>query len=362
MLEAVEKACRYVEFGIRTAPDLGRGNGPINHFHCWDMEQPGSLEEPKDLSLLPKSTLRTELWQRASVENLSEISEDDLHRVCVHLLDEVYDQVLDGIEDSPKPGDLYVRTPPPKRDKVAEKKAEKEVKEDTAWVPKEPSTKSTRKGLAEKLPSVASKGTTKKPASAANTTAAKKSRSTASKKPLKKSTTVATQKPANKPPRTASKTPRVASKDSTKKPVRSSRRTPQQQTVKEVAGRKGDVEASESDEEESEADVESSEDEVFEVPLPTNRSAKAVQQKLTQEAGREASEEVEVVGEKARKKQVAGPSTAPALKPATRLRLTMKGAGEGAVGRVKRKAGDDSEDDETWIPDDKPRSSKRLKR
>lgn len=29
---AVENACRYVERGIRTAPDLGKGSGPINHF------------------------------------------------------------------------------------------------------------------------------------------------------------------------------------------------------------------------------------------------------------------------------------------------------------------------------------------
>ncbi|KAL9017598.1 MAG: hypothetical protein Q9185_005105 [Variospora sp. 1 TL-2023] len=29
---AVKNACRYVERGIRTAPDLGRGSGPINHF------------------------------------------------------------------------------------------------------------------------------------------------------------------------------------------------------------------------------------------------------------------------------------------------------------------------------------------
>ncbi|KAK0099872.1 hypothetical protein ONS95_013301 [Cadophora gregata] len=33
MVQAVERACRYVEAGIKTATDLGRGNGPINHFH-----------------------------------------------------------------------------------------------------------------------------------------------------------------------------------------------------------------------------------------------------------------------------------------------------------------------------------------
>ncbi|KAK2612194.1 trifunctional hydroxymethylpyrimidine kinase/phosphomethylpyrimidine kinase/thiaminase [Conoideocrella luteorostrata] len=30
---AVRSACRYIEAGIRTAPKLGNGNGPLNHFH-----------------------------------------------------------------------------------------------------------------------------------------------------------------------------------------------------------------------------------------------------------------------------------------------------------------------------------------
>lgn len=30
---AVRDACRYVEVAIKTSKDLGRGNGPINHFH-----------------------------------------------------------------------------------------------------------------------------------------------------------------------------------------------------------------------------------------------------------------------------------------------------------------------------------------
>ncbi len=33
MRTAVRAACRYVEAGIKTSRDLGRGNGPINHFH-----------------------------------------------------------------------------------------------------------------------------------------------------------------------------------------------------------------------------------------------------------------------------------------------------------------------------------------
>ena len=31
--DVVERAVRYVEAGIQTSFDLGRGNGPINHFH-----------------------------------------------------------------------------------------------------------------------------------------------------------------------------------------------------------------------------------------------------------------------------------------------------------------------------------------
>lgn len=31
--QAVEKANRYIEAGIKTSTDIGHGNGPINHFH-----------------------------------------------------------------------------------------------------------------------------------------------------------------------------------------------------------------------------------------------------------------------------------------------------------------------------------------
>lgn len=30
---AVRSACRYVEAAIRTSPNLGKGSGPLNHFH-----------------------------------------------------------------------------------------------------------------------------------------------------------------------------------------------------------------------------------------------------------------------------------------------------------------------------------------
>lgn len=33
MPTAVRAACRYIEAGIRTAPGLGSGHGPLNHFH-----------------------------------------------------------------------------------------------------------------------------------------------------------------------------------------------------------------------------------------------------------------------------------------------------------------------------------------
>jgi hydroxymethylpyrimidine/phosphomethylpyrimidine kinase len=33
MAKAVDKANRYVEAGIKTSVALGKGSGPINHFH-----------------------------------------------------------------------------------------------------------------------------------------------------------------------------------------------------------------------------------------------------------------------------------------------------------------------------------------
>ncbi|KAL2048630.1 hypothetical protein N7G274_000542 [Stereocaulon virgatum] len=37
---AVANACRYIEAGIRTSFSLGRGNGPINHFHSLETRMP----------------------------------------------------------------------------------------------------------------------------------------------------------------------------------------------------------------------------------------------------------------------------------------------------------------------------------
>ncbi|KAL9025334.1 MAG: hypothetical protein Q9196_005825 [Gyalolechia fulgens] len=52
MMLAVERACRYVERAIRTAVDLGGGNGPINHFHSLVVREDGV-----------GSSLRMEVWR-----------------------------------------------------------------------------------------------------------------------------------------------------------------------------------------------------------------------------------------------------------------------------------------------------------
>lgn len=38
MVDAVDVACQYVEVGIRLAPNLGKGSGPINHFHSMELK------------------------------------------------------------------------------------------------------------------------------------------------------------------------------------------------------------------------------------------------------------------------------------------------------------------------------------
>ncbi|KAL8995459.1 MAG: hypothetical protein Q9169_004800 [Polycauliona sp. 2 TL-2023] len=45
--DAVGKACRYIEAGIKTSPNLGHGSGPINHFHSLELAR----EEPGNTSL-----------------------------------------------------------------------------------------------------------------------------------------------------------------------------------------------------------------------------------------------------------------------------------------------------------------------
>ena len=47
--DAVKSAIRYVEAGIRTSSPLGKGNGPINHFHSLTVKHPG--EEGAESSL-----------------------------------------------------------------------------------------------------------------------------------------------------------------------------------------------------------------------------------------------------------------------------------------------------------------------
>ncbi|KAI4127911.1 MAG: hypothetical protein LQ338_002996 [Usnochroma carphineum] len=50
---AVEKACRFVERGIKTAPDLGKGSGPINHFHSLGVKEVEELYEESSLVRRP---------------------------------------------------------------------------------------------------------------------------------------------------------------------------------------------------------------------------------------------------------------------------------------------------------------------
>lgn len=54
--DAVEKAVRYVEAAIRTGFDLGKGNGPINHFHSL-LGARGMPSSPPEFPSL-ESTLR----------------------------------------------------------------------------------------------------------------------------------------------------------------------------------------------------------------------------------------------------------------------------------------------------------------
>ena len=62
MRDAVEGAVRYVELGIRTGFDLGRGNGPINHFH--------SLSVTRAPAPFP-STLKRSIYSKRMVDDLA---------------------------------------------------------------------------------------------------------------------------------------------------------------------------------------------------------------------------------------------------------------------------------------------------
>ena len=50
--DAVERACRFVEIAIKTAPNLGKGSGPINHFHSVALQE------------TVKGSLRREDWTK----------------------------------------------------------------------------------------------------------------------------------------------------------------------------------------------------------------------------------------------------------------------------------------------------------
>ena len=55
MKQAVKDACRYIEAGIRTSKSLGKGNGPINHFHS--------------LQCLPFATSVSEFLRRSCIQS-----------------------------------------------------------------------------------------------------------------------------------------------------------------------------------------------------------------------------------------------------------------------------------------------------
>ncbi len=338
MLQAVKSACRYVELGIRTAPNLGKGNGPINHFH-------------EDLKYPLKSTLETDLWEGGSVEDLYKDPGEEVDREVHEVLDEVYDQVLEGREDSPQVGDLFVRTPPrviSKEEEEANREAEEADRE-----AEEAETKAKKaQRAAQKAAKLAAKLAEQEKAQRAAQKAAKLAAKLAeqeveedgdepqelvtepnrrpnkglAKKPLRLARKDPTIKRSTAAPKdSATKRATVATTDLVKKPVRRTAKPAQQQTVKEAGEEKGDVEASK-DASKKLVEVLKNPKLGAPIPLPSNpvkRSAKAFQQKTAQKAGEkkageEDSDDVEVVGEKVVTTQVAGPSKAPAPKPVKR--------------------------------------------
>ena len=364
MLQAVKSACRYVELGIRTAPNLGKGNGPINHFH-------------EDLKYPLKSTLETDLWEGGSVEDLYKDPGEEVDREVHEVLDEVYDQVLEGREDSPQVGDLFVRTPPrviSKEEEEANREAEEADRE-----AEEAETKAKKaQRAAQKAAKLAAQEAAKLAAQKAAKLAAQLAAQLAeqeveedgdepqelvtepnrrpnkglAKKPLRlarKNPTI--KRPTAAPKDSATKRATVATTDLVKKPVRRTAKPAQQQTVKEAGEEKGDVEASK-DASKKLVEVLKNPKSGAPIPLPSNpvkRSAKVFQQKTAQKAGEkkdgeEDSDDVEVVGEKVVTTQIAGPSQAPAPKPALRLKLVSK--------RDDLKGADKEADDEVEVVGD----------
>ena len=138
MLKAVENACGYVEVGIRTAPNFGKGSGPINHFHgSLIVEKPkGSKDqqEPKKSKSLLQSTLTTEIWNGGGIDVPRADGNETLTGKDHGKADKAHDQVLEARKDSPQIGDRFVRTPPPpaisEELKLALKEVEEKDKED----------------------------------------------------------------------------------------------------------------------------------------------------------------------------------------------------------------------------------------
>lgn len=368
MLRAVENACGYVEVGIRTAPNIGKGNGPINHFHgSLIVEKPKGSNNPKEQKN-PKhplrSTLTTQLWHGGSVDGSGAEDDETLNRQVTEVLNELYDQTLEGREDSPQIGDRFFRSPPRVISKE-EAQMLKEAQEADKEAEKVERAERAAKKAAEAVRKAAEAA--EKAAEAAKT----KRRST---KGL-----------AEKPPRLARKAPptkfaTAATQGLAKKPVRRTAKAAQQQTVME-AGEEEDIVKASKDASKKVGEFSKNHNSGVPIAIPSNsrapialpsksrepialpsksgtpialpsnsvnRSAKPIQQKTSQKpweknnADEEDSDETEVVSKNVVTKQLAGPSQALAPKRARRLRLISNSdnlketgkAGDGETGVV----------------------------
>lgn len=330
MLQAVENACGYVEVGIRTAPNFGKGNGPINHFHgSLIVEKP---KDPKDQEVqdspksLLQSTLTTEIWNDESIEAPTTYN------------DKTHDERV-----LPQAGDLFVKVPSPgitkdmkealKESEEAEKKAAKKEREEKAL---------SKAAAAVRKTELAAKKEAEKPAKKAEQEA--------------EADAGEVQEPGTKPKRGPTKALvrqplRLTEKDQSgkrataapngisKRPLGRTEKPAQQQTMTEASEEEGVVEASK-DAIKKVPKIVKNRNTGAPIALPSNsviRSAKTAQQKPAQKArgmkhGREEDSDVEDIdlmefaGRNVGTTQLAGPSQAPAPKRLKRLpRATEQG-------------------------------------
>lgn len=351
MLRAVESACGFVEVGIRTAANIGKGNGPINHFHgSLIVEKPkgpkNQKEQKKPKSPL-QSTLTTEVWNSGSIKGSGADDNKALTREVTEVLNELYDQALEGREDSPQVGDLFIRTPPRIISNEEAQSLKEAAEEDRKAEKVEKAERAAKKAAAavKKAAEAAKKAAeaAKKAAEMAERMAEQEIEDDAEEvqelvtKPKRRSTKGL----ATKPPRLAHKDPPIkrataATKGLAANPVRRTAKTAQQQTVMEAGEEEGVVEASKDASKKVEsvpkncnsgAPIALPSNSGAPIALPSdsvNRSAKAFPQKTSQKAGEkkigdeEDSDEIEVVSENVVTKQITGPIKGPTSKPVKR--------------------------------------------